>query len=313
MLTPPVVARDVRKLYGQLAAVDGVSLEVEPGEVFGILGPNGAGKTTFVEILEGYRSRTSGDVSVLGVDPERGNAAWKARLGIVLQSSSVFSKLTVEELLAHFASFYPDPITVDRAIMLTGLQEKRKAKCESLSGGQKRRVDVALGIIGNPDLIFLDEPTTGFDPSARRQAWQMIDGLTSLGKTVILTTHYLDEAEHLARRVAVIVHGKIVDVASPREIGGRERARARLSFRRLGPLAESPLPRLDDPIREIDGAVTIDTAQPTAVAVALASWARELGCDELPGLTVSRPTLEDIYLGMIGGDESVPVEESAPA
>ncbi len=296
--TLPVHARDVTKSYGPNQALKGISLDIVPGEVFSILGPNGAGKTTFIEILEGYRARTGGDVTVLGVDPGQGTAAWKARLGIVLQSSGVFEKLTVEEVVGHFATFYPDPLPVDHVIGITGLAEKRKARCDTLSGGQKRRVDVALGIVGNPALVFLDEPTTGFDPSARRQAWEMVDGLTGLGKTVVLTTHYLDEAEHLARRVAVIVEGRVADIGTPREIGGRERATARITFRREGSLASTPFP-LELEHHEAEGLVTLPATEPTAVVVALASWAREYGFEELPGLTVTRPSLEDIYLEMI--------------
>lgn len=299
---PVIAARGVRKSYGSFEALRGIDLEVEPGEVFSILGPNGAGKTTFIEILEGYRSRSAGDVSVLGVDPATASEAWKARIGVVLQATGVFAKLTVDEVVSHFATFYPDPLPVGHVIRLTGLEEKRRARCESLSGGQKRRVDVALGIIGNPELIFLDEPTTGFDPSARRQSWDMIEGLTRLGKTIILTTHYLDEAEHLADRVAVIVNGEVADLGTPAAIGGRDRALVRVQFRREGPLAGVALPAVETPTHDTAALAVYHTANPTALVTALAEWARGHGHDELPGLEVVRPSLEDTYLRMIGQD-----------
>lgn len=298
MTSPAVAVRDLSKLYPQVRALDGVDLDIEPGEVFALLGPNGAGKTTLVEILEGYRQRTAGDVSVLGVDPERGDAAWKTRLGIVLQTSALFEQLTVEEVIGHFAGFYAEPQPVDRVIGLVGLEEKRKARCRTLSGGQKRRVDVALGLVGNPDLIFLDEPTTGFDPAARRQAWDVVRGLTGLGKTVLLTTHYLDEAEALADRVGVIIAGKLVEVGTPREIGGRSRGLARVTFHREGALAEAALPSIKGMTCN-DGVVRLETTQPTAAVRELAAWAAALGLGELPELEVARPSLEDVYLAMI--------------
>jgi len=299
-----ISVRGLRKSYGRLEALRGVDLEIEHGEVFALLGPNGAGKTTMVEILEGFRDRSAGEVRVLGEDPRDAGGAWKARLGIVLQSGTLFEALTVEEVIAHFASFYPAPMSVDRVIALAGLQEKRKARCRNLSGGQKRRVDLALGLVGDPELIFLDEPTTGFDPAARRQAWDVVRGLTGLGKTVVLTTHYLDEAEQLANRVGVIIAGRMVDVASPREVGGRARGQTFVRFEVAPALAGKPLPRLSGEVHAEDGMYVVVTDRPTAAVQTLAQWAEGHGLTELPGLQVSRPTLEDIYLRMI--DEHTP-------
>ena len=300
-MDPVISVRGLRKLYGEVVAVDGVDLEVARGEVFALLGPNGAGKTTTIEILEGYRRRTAGDVLVLGEDPEHGGAAWKSRIGIVLQTTSAFEELTVEEVVAHFARFYPDPLDPREVVGMVGLAEKRTSRCASLSGGQKRRVDVALGIVGRPELIFLDEPTTGFDPVARRQAWELVERLTDLGATIVLTTHYLDEAEYLADRAGIIIGGEIVEVASPREIGGRSTAAARVTFKAEGPLAVLALPRLPaSDVAQVDGGlVTIHTETPTGVVAALAGWAAGAGMEEVPELTVTRPSLEDVYIRMI--------------
>ena len=299
-----ISTNDLCKAYGPISAVDGVSLDVPRGEVFALLGPNGAGKTTFIEILEGYRRRTSGTASVLGVDPASGDSAWRARVGIVLQTSGLFEKLTVEELISHFAGFYPDPEPVAKVMDLVGITEKRAARCETLSGGQRRRVDVALGIIGNPELIFLDEPTTGFDPAARRQAWEVVRGLSALGKTVVLTTHYLDEAEVLADRVGIIVRGRIVELGAPYEIGGDRRRMTTVAFRREGALRGVPAPRLSATIAQGSEVVRITTGSPTAAISELAVWAAALGVEELPGLTVTSPTLEEIYLDMIEQHDS---------
>jgi len=282
--------RGLRKVYGETVAVDGVDLDVSHGEVFALLGPNGAGKTTTVEVLEGYRRRDQGEVSVLGVDPataqgRRGTGdpvakRWRERVGIVLQGTGEFDELTVGEVVRHFARFYPaadDPATV---IERVGLAEKATARTHTLSGGQKRRLDVALGIIGRPDLLFLDEPTTGFDPEARREFWQLIRDLQAGGTTIVLTTHYLEEAEALADRVGVIAKGKLIAVDTPRSLGRRDSALATVSWR----TAEGAWERTR-------------SATPTAVVADLA--ARFSG--EVPGLTVTRPTLEDIYLEMIGG------------
>jgi ABC-2 type transport system ATP-binding protein len=270
--------RGLRKAYGGHVAVDGLDLDVERGECFALLGPNGAGKTTTVEILEGYRPRTDGDVSVLGLDPSRPTRDWRARVGIVLQSTGEFEALTVREVVRHFATYYPaarDPAQVIDAVGLTG---KLNARAGTLSGGQRRRLDVALGIIGRPELLFLDEPTTGFDPEARREFWDVIHQLSAEGTTVLLTTHYLREAEVLADRVGVIGGGRMIEVATPATLGGRHTAATVVSW--------------DGP----DGRESTETECPTALVAKLAA---HFG-GEVPGLTVARPTLEDIYLTMIG-------------
>jgi ABC-2 type transport system ATP-binding protein len=280
-----ISVRGLRKAYGDTAAVAGVNLEVRHGEVFALLGPNGAGKTTTVEILEGYRRRDAGEVAVLGVDPavalSGGPAArgWRARVGIVLQGTGEFDELTVSEVVSHFARFYPSPEDPNTVIQRVGLAEKAAARTHTLSGGQKRRLDVALGIVGRPELLFLDEPTTGFDPQARRDFWDLIRELTGSGTTIVLTTHYLEEAEALADRVAVIAAGRLVAVGTPAELGGRQEAKATVSWR--------------TPAGSLERAVS---ATPTALVTELA--ARFGG--EVPGLTVTRPTLEDTYLDMIG-------------
>ena len=273
-----ISVRSLVKRYGTVAAVDGLDLEIHRGEVFALLGPNGAGKTTTVEILEGYRDATDGEVRVLGEDPAIAGVDWRARVGIVLQSSGAFDQLTVAEVLHHFAGYYPDPNDPDAVIDQVGLTDKRTTRTTKLSGGQRRRLDVALAIIGRPELIFLDEPTTGFDPEARRQFWGLIDDLRLLGTTIVLTTHYLDEAEALADRVGVIVGGRLVAVGPPDTIGGRADAAARVTY--LGGC----------------GTETIHTATPSATVAALA----ERFGGEVPELTITRPSLEDVYLQMIG-------------
>jgi ABC-2 type transport system ATP-binding protein len=274
-----ISVRGLRKSYGDTTAVAGLDLEVRHGEVFALLGPNGAGKTTTVEILEGYRKRDGGEVRVLDRDPADPTAEWRARVGIVLQGTGEFEELTVSELVHHFAAFYPKPDDPDKVIARVGLTGKAKARTHGLSGGQKRRLDVALGIVGRPELLFLDEPTTGFDPEARREFWQLIRELNAAGTTIMLTTHYLDEAEALAQRVGVIAAGQLVEVAEPSRLGHRESAPATVSWR-------TP-----------DGSVeSAESDTPTALVAELA--ARFGG--EVPGLTVTRPTLEDVYLRMIG-------------
>ncbi len=271
----------LRKTYKGKAAVDGVDLEVHRGEVFSLLGPNGAGKSTTVEILEGYRQRDGGEVRVLGDDPARATAAWKSRIGIVLQrvdDLAQSSELTVREWVGSMAAYFPDPLPPDEAIELVGLRDKRDARASSLSGGQRRRLDVALGIVGRPELLFLDEPTTGFDPEARRQFWGLIESLAEQGTTILLTTHYLDEAERLADRVAVINAGRIVEIGTPQGLGGRADAAA--TVRWIGP----------------DGPQRLVTDTPTRTVLELA--ARFGG--EVPELVVERPSLEDVYLRMIG-------------
>ncbi|MCZ7577831.1 MAG: ABC transporter ATP-binding protein [Dehalococcoidia bacterium] len=298
-MTAAVSARGVRKSYGDFEALRGVDLEIGPGEVFALLGPNGAGKTTFVEILEGFRARSGGEATVLGVDPERGDLVWRSRLGIVLQSAGFFEQLTPDEVVSHFATFYPNPLDPRRVVDMVGLADKRSSRCKDLSGGQKRRVDLAMGIVGDPELVFLDEPTTGLDPQGRRQLWEVVREFARLGKTIVLTTHYLDEAEQLADRVGVIINGQLVEVGTPREIGGRERALARVTFALTGNLAGRPLPETAAETVSKNGRVTITTATPTAVVTALARWAEANGEPELPALAVSRPSLEDIYLAMV--------------
>jgi ABC-2 type transport system ATP-binding protein len=279
-MTVPILARDVRKQYGDVRAVDGVTLEVAAGECVALLGPNGAGKTTFTEILEGYRHRDSGEVRVLGADPEQASPAWRSRLGIVLQTARDLHDLTVEETVRHFARYFPNGEDPGTVIDQVGLQDKRGARVEKLSGGQRRRLDVALGIVGRPELLFLDEPTTGFDPEARRQFWDLIEGLSARGTTILLTTHYLEEAERLADRVAVIANGQVVAFDSPTNIGGRRHGQARVRWIESGEEVER------------------FTSEPTALLRELT--ARSDG--EVPGLEVHRPTLEDIYLSLIGGE-----------
>ena len=269
-----VKVRDLTKSYGDLAAVAGVDLDINEGEIFSLLGPNGAGKTTTVEILEGFRARSSGSVSVLGVDPNRGDSNWRNRLGIVHQNSQDAGDLSVNETVHHFAKYYRNPRAADEVISAVGLDEKRGSLIRNLSGGQRRRLDVALGIIGNPELLFLDEPTTGFDPEARRQFWDLIRSLQNAGTTILLTTHYLDEAEALADRVAVINHGRIIEVATPATLGDRQSALAIVKWR--------------------DGESEI--ANPTEFIKELSNKYQ----GEVPELQVIRPSLEDIYLKMIG-------------
>ena len=273
-----IAVRGLRKSYGALEAVRGIGFEVERGEVFGLLGPNGAGKTTTVEILEGYRKRDAGEVEVLGTDPAAARGDWRERIGVVLQSSAMYETLSAAEMLKLFAGYYRESRPVDEVIALVGLQEKRDERVRRLSGGQRRRLDLALALIGDPELIFLDEPTTGFDPRARRQAWETIRGLRGLGKTILLTTHYLDEAEQLADRVAVLAHGQIVASGTPAELTGAVRA-TEIRYRENG--------------RE----VVLETDEPTRALHELT--ARALAANtELEGLEVRRPSLEEVYLSL---------------
>jgi ABC-2 type transport system ATP-binding protein len=271
-----IAVRDLRKAYGEHEALRGISFAIEEGEVFGLLGPNGAGKTTTVEILEGYRRRDGGEVDVLGFDPARAHRAYRERIGVVLQQSQLWANLTVRETHRMFAGYYERPRNVDEVIQLVGLAEKRDARVKTLSGGQKRRLDLGIALIGDPDLIFLDEPTTGFDPRARRAAWEMIRSLHSLGKTILLTTHYLDEAEQLADRLAVLREGRIISEGTPAELTGGTRE-TEVRYRRDG--------------QEI----VLRTTEPTRVLHELTEQAIAEG-RELEGLTVRRPTLEDVYL-----------------
>ena len=287
----PVRVRDMKKSYGRFTAVDGISFDIEQGETFALLGPNGAGKSTVIEILEGYRDRSSGDAQVLGVDPQRGGLEWKAQLGIVLQSTGESGNVTVLEQLTHFAGYFPNPRKVSEVIEAVDLGSKAKTRISKLSGGQRRRVDVALGIIGRPKLLFLDEPTTGFDPEARRQFWSLINQLKDEGTTILLTTHYLDEAATLADRAGVIVGGKLVDMGPIDQIGGAE--------------ARVPLVRWRQ-----DGVVRQErTAEPSALAARLHA---EAG-GEVPGLEITRPSLEDIYLSMVGAQTATAAGSGATA
>ena len=295
-MEPVVSVKGLHKRYGPVEAVAGIDLEVQRGEIFAFLGPNGAGKTTTVEILEGFRARTSGEVSVLGVDPAHGDTAWRNRVGAVLQESNAEPGLTVRESLQLYSGYYLEPRDIDETIRLVGLEEKADTLAPLLSGGQRRRLDVALGLIGDPELIFLDEPTTGFDPSARRTAWRMIDGLRDLGKTVFLTTHYMDEADQLADRIAVIAGGRIVAEGTPGTLGGRNRMAAAIRFTLPdGTTADDLPPELRVLVATEDGRVTLTTDTPLVHVGALADWALARGID-LPDLDVRRPTLEQVYL-----------------
>ncbi len=278
-----IAARDLRKSYGAYEALRGVSFEIKEGEVFGLLGPNGAGKTTTIEILEGYRTRDSGEVDVLGFDPERAGSAFRERIGVVLQQSQLWPNLTVAETHRMFAGYYEHPRNVDEVITLVGLAEKRAARVKTLSGGQKRRLDLGVALVGDPDLVFLDEPTTGFDPAARRAAWDMIRSLRSLGKTILLTTHYLDEAEQLADRLAVLREGVIIQEGTPAELTGGS-SETEVRYRKDG--------------RE----VVVRTTDPTKLLHQLTAEALAEG-RELEGLSVRRPTLEDVYLSLTAEHE----------
>ena len=301
---PAVEVRGLRKSYGPIEAVAGVDLTIAKGEVFGLLGPNGAGKTTIVEILEGQRTRSGGEARVLGFDPERRDRAYRERIGIVPQEGSIEPLLTVKEGLELYRAAYPSPRPVDEVVDLVGLEDKRDARVETLSGGQRRRLDLALAIVGDPDLLFLDEPTTGFDPSARRRSWELIDGLRSLDKTIVLTTHYMDEAQRLADRVAVIAAGHIVAEGSPATLAGREVATAVVSFRLPEATAAQDLPIPPDVVLErVDGRVSFRTPAPTRALAPLTAWASARD-RELEGLTVTRPSLEDVYLDLTDGRES---------
>ena len=299
-----VLVRGLRKSYGDLEAVAGVDLEIREGEVFAILGPNGAGKTTTVEILEGYRQRDAGEVSVLGLDPGHQRGQLKARVGIVLQSTGMEPYLTVRETIAMYASFYPHPRPVDETIELVGLSAKSNDRVVRLSGGQQRRLDVAVALAGDPELLFLDEPTTGFDPAARREAWEVIRNLASLGKTVVLTTHYMDEAQYLANRVAVIARGRVIAEGPPSTLGERYRDQVRIRYRvREGFSAPESAAGTLRP----DGFVELFVDEPDRVLYELLAWSLQ-NDHAVQGLEVARPSLEDVYLTLTEDD----VDASSP-
>jgi ABC-2 type transport system ATP-binding protein len=297
----PVVVRDLRKRYGSRWALRGIDLEVEQGEILTLLGPNGAGKTTTVEILEGVRRRTGGEVAVLGHDPARDSRGLRARVGVVPQSSGAFLDLTPREVVSHFAVFYPAPLAVDHVMEIVGLAGERDVQSTSLSGGQQRRLDIAVGVIGDPELLFLDEPTTGLDPEARRATWELVRRFAERGKTIVLTTHYLDEAEALADRAAVIIGGRIVKIGPVGQLGDLATTPPTVSFARIGPIAGLAPPLLPDGSQLVvsESRIEVRSATPTAVLAALIAWADRAGVTELPELAVHRPTLEDIYLALI--------------
>jgi ABC-2 type transport system ATP-binding protein len=297
-LTEPVIAIEgLRKRYGDHEAVRGVDLEIHRGEIFAFLGPNGAGKTTTVEILEGFRQASDGTVEVLGRNPWRAPASWRARIGIVLQESEAEPGLSVRECLDLYAGYYPSPRDVDETLELVDLAGQADQRAGALSGGQRRRLDVALALIGDPELIFLDEPTTGFDPAARRAAWEVIAGLRDLGKTVFLTTHYMEEAERLADRIAVIAAGEIVAEGTPQTLGGRQQGAAQIVFSLPDGVSSAELPAVlaARVTQQPGGRLSLASGRVAADLHALAGWALARGL-ELDDLEVSRPTLEDVYL-----------------
>ena len=295
---PAVIeVRGLRKSYDGVEAVAGIDLEVRAGEIFAFLGPNGAGKTTTVETLEGYRRRDAGDVCVLGADPATAGRDWRARIGVVLQESEPEAELTAQECLSLYAGYYPRPRPVAETLDLVGLADHRDARCGQMSGGQRRRLDVALALIGDPELIFLDEPTTGFDPAARKSAWEVIAGLRNLGKTIFLTTHYMEEAEYLADRIAVLAAGRIVAEGTAATLGGRDTEASIVSFTLPPgtPAADLPPALAGYVTSTANGHVEAETRSPLRLVGVLAGWAAERAID-LPDLDVHRPTLEDVYL-----------------
>jgi ABC-2 type transport system ATP-binding protein len=294
---PVIEVRDLRKSYDDVEAVRGISFEVNEGEVVAVLGPNGAGKTTTVEILEGFRHRDGGDVKVLGEDPEHGGTALRARIGIVLQELAVASYLTVTEIVHMYAEMYPHPLAVDEVVGVVGLTDKAHSRVAKLSGGQQRRLDLALALVGDPELLFLDEPTTGFDPGARRQAWEIVRELCQRGKTVLLTTHYMDEAQALADRVIVIAAGRIVAEGPPESLAGRLEAEARIQFRVPAGVRVDELPVEGATVVGLD--VVVQASDPVATLHRLTGWALEHGY-ALDGLQVLRASLEDVYLQLVG-------------
>ena len=294
-MTNAITVTDLEKRYaGGVTAVDGISFSVSEGEVFALLGPNGAGKTTTVEILEGYRPATAGTIDVMGYDPSTGGTGFRDRIGIVLQETGIEDVMSVRESIDLYASYYKRRRPTDDLIGLVGLDEKADARIRTLSGGQRRRLDLALGLVGDPDLVFLDEPTTGFDPAARRRSWELVANLAALGKTILLTTHYLDEAQYLADRIAVLSGGKIVAEGTPETLGSA----TPVTTIRFRTSSTSDLPRIGDGPTVSGEAVTYATTDPTADLHRLTAWAVERGLD-LERLEVTRPSLEDIYLDIV--------------
>jgi ABC-2 type transport system ATP-binding protein len=301
MDTPAIEVQGLRKSYDATEVLHGVDFDVHPGEVFGLLGPNGAGKTTTIEILEGYRERSAGAVSVFGADPGRPTRAWREQIGLVLQECEFDPLLTVGETLSLFSAFYRAPRPVDEAVELVGLADRRDQRVGTLSGGQWRRLDVAVGLIGNPRLLFLDEPTTGFDPSARRGAWNMIEGLRSLGTTIFLTTHYMDEAQHLADRVAILRDGAVVALGSPAELAGNGSAETVVSFRRpRSAELEALQASVSAPLEVSNGVAVLRTEDAQRTLYELTSWAEREDV-RLDDLEATRPTLESVFLELTGG------------
>ncbi len=293
-----IVVDGLRKSYGAVEAVRGVSFHVETGEVFGLLGPNGAGKTTTIEILEGYRKRDAGNVTVLGMDPQHGGRKLRERVGLVLQEAAVPPRLTVTELVELYRGYYPKPRPAAEIIELVGLGEKAKERVNKLSGGQQRRLDVALGLVGDPELVFLDEPTTGFDPSARRAAWEVVRNMRTLGKTIVLTTHYMDEAQYLADRICVIAAGRVVAEGTPETLRAHTEQRTHIRFEMPDGLDASAVPIA---LTVEEGVATIATSTPTRSLRDLTTWAVAQGL-ELPNLEVMRPSLEDVYLELTANE-----------
>ena len=305
-MPPAISISGVTKRYGSIVAVDGVDLEIEAGQVYALLGPNGAGKTTLVEILEGYRDRDAGEVSVLGFDPQRQRGELNRRVGIVLQHSTPMEGLTPREMLNFTARLYDQPMTTDEVLDLVGLTEHADRRGSKLSGGQKRRLDLATSVIGNPDLIFLDEPTTGFDATARRQAWEVVRGLTERGATVILTTHYLDEAEHLAQQIGLIKDGRIIFEGDITALRREMETDTRISWQPPIGFVPADLP---DEWKEVsigaDGRLSLPTQTPTVHLARLIEWSRNRGMEEIPELQVERPDLEEMYLELVGDSEAL--------
>jgi ABC-2 type transport system ATP-binding protein len=296
---PAVVVEGLHKSYGETRAVDGIDLVIEQGEVLALLGPNGAGKTTTVEILEGYRRHDAGTVRVLGMDPQTGGRPLREQIGVVLQEAGFEEQFTPRELIRLHAGYYPRPRAVEDVLQLVGLEDKADSRVRTLSGGQRRRLDLGLGIVGQPELLFLDEPTTGFDPSARRRAWDLVDGLRDLGATILLTTHYLDEAEHLADRLVVIDHGRIVAQGTAEELAASAGQATVISFRLPHGVAVGDLPDIGHDVRVAGSVVDVRTRTATSDVNVLAAWAVGRSV-ELESLTLARPSLEDVYLDLVG-------------